>query len=89
MSTFEAGAADGQVARGVPPVAGQHGDVDLSRGLARDGGEARPAGQRLGTRGEGELLRIRKKVEDGAQDVSDAGPRQGRRVRLHRTLLQP
>ena len=47
-----------------------------------------PRRQRLGQRRDGELLLLAQDRTNGAQDLPDARPGQGRRVRLHRALLQ-
>jgi len=47
-----------------------------------------PVGERLGQCCDGELLLLAEDREDRSQNLSDAGPSQGRRVRLHRAILQ-
>ena len=46
-----------------------------------------PLGQRLGQRGDGELLLLAQGRARGAQDLPHEGPGQSRRVRLHREVL--
>jgi transposase len=45
-------------------------------------------GQCLGQRGDGELLLVDEDRTDRPEDISHAQSREGRRVRLHRALLQ-
>ena len=60
---------------------------------AADGGSRRrlldePLRQCLGQRGDGELLLVAEDGTDRPQDLQDERRGQGRRIRLHRTLLQ-
>jgi hypothetical protein len=48
-----------------------------------------PVGQRLGQRGNGELLLVDEDRTDRPEDISNAQSREGGRVRLYRALLQP
>ena len=62
--------------------------VPAADGRARGDVQPQPLGQRLGQRGDGELLLLPQGRARGTQDLPHEGPGQSRRVRLHREVLQ-
>ena len=61
--------------------------VPAADGRARRDVQPEPLGQRLGQRGDGELLLLPQGRARGPQDLPHEGPGQSRRVRLHREVL--
>src|SRR6202163_4040397 len=62
--------------------------VPAADGRSRRGLLDEPVRQRLGQRGDGELLLVVEDRANYAQNVPNEGRRQGRRLRLYRALLQ-